>query len=86
MKRRASTNHKRQTQKYMLPIVIEKDKSGYYAECPALQGCYTQGKSYEEVLANIKDAVILHIEDRTARGEAIEIPEMVSVATLEVAA
>ncbi len=72
--------------KYVLPIIIEKDKHGYYAECPALQGCYTQGDTYEEALANIKDAVKLHLQDRLANGEAIDVPEMVSVTTLEVAA
>lgn len=72
--------------KYVLPIIIEKDKYGYYAECPALQGCYTQGATYEEVLANIKDAVKLHLQDRLASGETIDVPEMVSVTTLEVAA
>ena len=45
--------------------------------CPALQGCYSQGASYEEAVKNIKDAIRLHIEDRVADGE--EIPEHVSV-------
>jgi predicted RNase H-like HicB family nuclease len=72
--------------KYNLPIVVEKDRHGYYAACPALQGCYTQGDTYEEALANIKDAIRLHIQDRMARGEKIETPEMVSVTTLEIAA
>lgn len=72
--------------KYTMPIIIEKDRDGYYAECPALQGCYTQGATYEEALANIRDAITLHIQDRVAKGEKIEVPEMVSVTTLEVAA
>jgi predicted RNase H-like HicB family nuclease len=50
--------------KYLLPIVIEKDKDGYFAMCPALQGCYSQGDTYEEALANIEDAIRLHIADR----------------------
>ena len=73
-------------QKYTLPIVIEKDADGYFAECPALQGCYTQGATYEEALTNIKDAMALHIQDRLERGEPIETSEMISVATLEIAA
>jgi predicted RNase H-like HicB family nuclease len=72
--------------KYTLPIVIEKDADGYFAQCPSLQGCYTQGDTYEEALANIKDAIALHVQDRLALGETIETPEMVSVATLEIAA
>jgi predicted RNase H-like HicB family nuclease len=50
--------------KLLLTLVIEKDKDGYFAFCPVLQGCYTQGDSYEEVLRNIEDAIRLHIEDR----------------------
>lgn len=72
--------------KYTMPIVIEKDRDGYYAACPALQGCYAQGATYEEALANIRDAISLHIQDRLASEEKIETPEMVSVTTMEVAA
>jgi len=70
--------------KFVMPIIIEKDKEGYFAFCPVLQGCYTQGKSFEEVLDNIEDAVRLHIEDRLASGEPLPDTEMVSLATLEV--
>lgn len=59
------------------PIVVEKDEDGYFVSCPALQGCYSQGDSYEEAVENIKDAIRLNIEDRVASGE--EIPEHVSV-------
>ncbi len=41
-----------------LHVVIEKDEAGYYvAEVPALPGCLSQGKTYEESIANIKEAV-----------------------------
>ncbi len=41
-----------------LHIVIEKDEAGYYvAEVPALPGCMSQGKTYDETLANITEAV-----------------------------
>ena len=43
-------------------IVIEKDESGYYAFCPELEVCHTQGDSLDEVLANIKEAVELYLE------------------------
>jgi predicted RNase H-like HicB family nuclease len=72
------------TDKFLLPVVIEKDSDGYYAYCPSLQGCYTQGDSYEEALENIEDAIRLHIEDRLANNEPIPRSEMVSLTTLEV--
>jgi predicted RNase H-like HicB family nuclease len=72
-------------EKYNLPVIIEKDADGYFAYCPELQGCYTQGASYEEALANLRDAIALHIQDRLARGEPIVRPEIMNIATLEVA-
>ncbi|MCD6328687.1 type II toxin-antitoxin system HicB family antitoxin [bacterium] len=50
--------------RYRFPVVIEKDKDGWFAMCPDLQGCCTQGDTYEEALENIKDAIRLHVEDR----------------------
>ena len=41
---------------------IEKDEHGYYAYCPALEGCQTQGDTVEEALSNIKEAIELYIE------------------------
>jgi len=49
---------------YHFAIVVEKDKHGYFAYCPELQGCYTQGETFEEVIENIKDAIKLHVDDR----------------------
>jgi len=51
-----------------LPIVLERDADGFFVSCPALQGCYSQGDTYEEAVENIKDAIRLHIEDRLADG------------------
>jgi len=47
---------------YKVSIVIEKDEYGYYAYCPELEGCQTQGDTFEEVMANIKEAIELYIE------------------------
>lgn len=39
-------------------VIIEKDEAGYYvAEVPALPGCLSQGKTYEEAITNIKEAI-----------------------------
>ena len=71
--------------KLMLEVVIEKDRDGYFAYCPALQGCYTQGDTYEQAVANVKDAIRLHLEDRKAAHQPLPSPESISVATLELA-
>ena len=47
---------------YRVSIVIERDDHGYYAFCPELEGCQSQGDTLEEVLENIKEAVELYIE------------------------
>lgn len=70
---------------YKFSVVVERDSEGYYAFCPELQGCYTQGDTYEEVLGNIKDAIRLHIEDRIESGEEIPQAESVSLTLMEVA-
>jgi predicted RNase H-like HicB family nuclease len=41
-----------------LHVIIEQDEAGYYvAEVPALPGCFSQGKTYDDALANIKEAI-----------------------------
>ena len=62
-----------QTMKHLtLPIAVEADSDGYFVSCPALQGCYSQGDTYKEAVENIKDAIRLHIKDRSARCEWAE--------------
>jgi predicted RNase H-like HicB family nuclease len=46
---------------HQLSVVIEKDEFGYYAYCPALEGCHTQGDSLEEAQSNIKEAISLYL-------------------------
>ena len=70
---------------YRFSVVIEGDKDGFFAHCPELQGCYTQGKTYNEALRNIRDAVRLHLEDRLERGEHIPEPASVTLTSLEIA-
>ncbi len=39
---------------YKLNIIIEEDQDGFYAYCPELKGCQSQGDSLEEVKENIQ--------------------------------
>jgi predicted RNase H-like HicB family nuclease len=40
--------------------IIEQDEDGVYvASCPAIPGCRSQGKTYEDAVANIEDAIKL---------------------------
>jgi predicted RNase H-like HicB family nuclease len=47
------------------------------AECPSLPGCVSQGRTREEAIANIRDAIELSLETRAANG--IPIPESIEV-------
>lgn len=71
--------------KFRFSVIIERDKDGYYAFVPDFQGCYSQGESYEKALENIRDAIRLHVEDRLEHGERIEMPDSVSLTSLEIA-
>ncbi|MBF0486795.1 type II toxin-antitoxin system HicB family antitoxin [Candidatus Magnetominusculus dajiuhuensis] len=47
----------------MRQVIIYPGDDGYWiAECPSLPGCVTQGKTKEEVIANVKEAIGLYVE------------------------
>ena len=49
--------------------VLDRDEDGMsIAECPSIPGCVSQGKTREEALANIKEAIALCLEVRAERG------------------
>ena len=47
---------------YKVSVVVEKDEHGFFAYCPELEGCHSQGDSLEEVLDNVKEAIELYLE------------------------
>ena len=50
--------------KLHLPILIETDEDGIYiVSCPSFKGCHSYGKTIEEALKNIKEAMELCLED-----------------------
>lgn len=53
-------------------ILIHKDEEGgFWAEVPALPGCFSQGKTVEATIANTKEAIELHIACMKKDGEEI---------------
>jgi predicted RNase H-like HicB family nuclease len=88
---RRSESEKRGTlmkKKHVFQVVVEEDEAGYFvAECPALRACYTQGKTYEEVVENIKDVIALCLADLKEKGKKIPPqPEIIGVRRVEVMA
>lgn len=50
-------------------VTLEQDEAGWIvAECPALPGCVSQGRTETEALTNIRDAIQASLETRRARG------------------
>lgn len=43
-------------------VIIERDEHGFYAWCPELKGCQSQGDSLEVAIGNIKEAIELYLE------------------------
>ena len=60
-------------------IIHTAEEGGYWAEVPALPGCITEGETWEEVIANLKDAISgwLEVANESriteASGEIVEI-------------
>ena len=62
-------------------VVIEKDQDGFFVgEVPQLKGCYSQGRSLDELMANIKDVIEMCLEDQEIDG----ISEFVGIQKVEV--
>ena len=46
-----------------LQVVIERGEDGYFAaRCPSLKSCWSQGRTREEALQNIREAIDLFLE------------------------
>jgi predicted RNase H-like HicB family nuclease len=72
---------------YDFKVLLEPDETGgYVAVCPALPGCYSQGDTVAEAMANIKEAIELCLEDLRARGETIPDTSGVLVGSVVVTA
>jgi predicted RNase H-like HicB family nuclease len=57
-----------------LPIVLETDETGMVvAECPAIPGCVSQGRTEAEALENIREAIIGCLEVRAEQGIPLTI-------------
>lgn len=67
---------------YRVQILIEQDEDGLYvAECPALAGCYSQGATVDEALANVREVIAMCIEELREDGKPVETryPEIIEV-------
>lgn len=73
---------KKKVQKF--PVVVEREDGSYIAECPALPGCVSQGRTLQAALKNIREAIEGSLETRAAhkigtRAKVFEIEVQHSV-------
>ncbi len=52
-------------------VVLKQSEEGFSVSCPGLPGCWSQGNTEEEALANIREAIreYLEVRDRSVRDE-----------------
>lgn len=52
-------------------VLLPQPEGGYFVQCPTLPGCYSQGETVEESLANIREAIELVLEELVSSGEPV---------------
>jgi predicted RNase H-like HicB family nuclease len=63
------------------PVTIDRDEDGVWVvECPSIPGCVSQGKTKEEALRNVEEAIKLCLEVRAEQG----LPLTVEIRQVEV--
>ena len=65
-------------------VVIEKDEHGFYAWCPELKGCHSQGRSLDEAIANIREAIELYLETLTEEERQSALRRQILTTAVEV--
>ena len=72
---------------YDFKVILEPDEEtgGYVVSCPALPGCYTQGDTIGEALENIKEAILLCLEDMQAQNQPIPDMSKILISSVAVA-
>ena len=65
-------------------VLIEKDEHGFYAWCPELKGCQSQGATIEDALANIREAIELYLETLSEDERDESLSREILTTTVEV--
>lgn len=61
-------------------IIHPAEEGGYWAEVPALPGCITEGDTIDEVMANLKDAIVGWLDVANNRNAVEPTAQVVEIA------
>lgn len=67
-------------------LIHRAEEGGYWAEIPALPGCFTQGETIEDTLKNAEEATELHVEGLKEEGQEVPAEDGLVIARVDVAA
>ena len=63
-----------------MQVLVKQGEDGYFvAHCPSLKSCWSQGKTREEALRNIREAISLYLEappNEPTKDESQEVVEL----------
>jgi predicted RNase H-like HicB family nuclease len=69
---------------YKVNVIFTEDEHGYYVYCPELPGCHTQGDTFEEAKANIREALDLYLETMSREEIADALNKDIFTTTMDV--
>jgi predicted RNase H-like HicB family nuclease len=64
-------------------VIHSAEEGGYWAEIPALSGCFVQGETIDEILRDAPDAIASHLDALDAFGETPNRRETIVIATVQ---
>ena len=69
---------------YTFKVIVEEcEEGGYYAECPAFQGCHVEGETYEELMNELRRVITDFVDEYKKNGEEIPVDNY-SIASVRV--
>ena len=58
-------------------LIHQAEEGGFWGEVPALPGCFSQGETVSELLANLREAIVCHLDvDLPPEADKMEVQEV----------
>lgn len=64
-------------------LIHPAEEGGYWAEVPALDGCFVQGETLEDLLADAPEAIAAHVEAQREDGQPAPVENRIIVTTVQ---